>query len=80
MREGPALSRSLGIFEQGNGQSFFRIHEALIRDYRPATVQPGMAMTVKEMGVDEFCNSSVLFIFEVNCVTEIAWQAGYAVT
>jgi hypothetical protein len=49
MRENQ-FSRALsGIFDQGNGNRF-GIHRSQVLDYDAATVQPGMAMTVKEMG------------------------------
>jgi len=48
-REGAALSHSPGVFAQGNSILFFGIHAHGIRGYHRRTVQPGAAMTVKEM-------------------------------
>jgi len=52
MREGAALSRSPGVFDQGNDQTISGIHPASIRDYHRPTVQAGEPMTVKEMGLE----------------------------
>jgi hypothetical protein len=68
MREASLLAFS-GIFTQGNVGCFKRVCRGLILLYHRLTVQPGMAMTVKEWG-PVICIHRPLFIFEVNYITE----------